>query len=834
MTARFAIFLLALSVMNFVHGQGLDLSGSGWSFQASGDSTWHHCSVPGTNFSALFENHLISNPYQLGLEKSLSWVSEKEWRFKKIFQVDDRMVAMKSLELVCPGLDTYCSILLNGQLLGQTNNAFIPYRFPINSAIKSGLNELIFIFHSAKIITDSLYNLLPDKLPGGPRTTARKPQLHFGWDFAPEFISCGITHMPYLQNGQPIVIDHASVLTLQADEIKALLQLNLHVRSDLKVAREWKFRFSLGEYAEEFVALLEPGQNFYKKEIQFAKPKLWWPNGAGEPYLYPTRLEILDPQDTVVEFSTWHTGIRTIRLLKEVDSLGQSFTFEINGHKLFIKGSNYVPDDAVFTNSNRWKELLTTAKNSHFNMLRVWGGGRYEQDSFYASCDRLGLLVWQDFMFACAMYPGDDAFLSSVYKEANHQVKRLSKHACIALYCGNNENHEGWHRWGWQSDLSGKAKQRLWEDYQRVFDTLLPEAVNFYSFGTAYWPSSPLFGRGDERFKTHGDAHDWGLWHDELPFEALRQRIPRFMSEFGFQSYPAFCTLIKYNSNLDTSSDAIALQPYQKHPRGNHLIQEYLKRDYPAPNNLEQLIYLNQLCQADGISNLLIAHRMARPYCMGSLYWQFNDCWPGISWSGIDFSGHWKALQHAAQNAFRPVLFHGMETANGIDIWASNDYLTPQLFTMELTVQDFAGNTIYFQSFEDTLAANQSKKLHQISLNLDDLDIRTNHYLLIKTILEADTLYQPVYFDRPKNLQLTKSKLAFTQLSSMPEEDVYEIVSDELSKSVFFREQEGVHIFPNYFDIHPGIPQQIHVYKKSKNIHYTLPDALRLNDFIKY
>jgi len=831
MTQVFLSLVIFLTSISMVIGQH-SLSNGGWMFRSSADSAWTPCSIPGNNYSALLENHLIDHPYKNDQVNKLSWVDSLDWYFKKEFILSDSVLDYDHVDLVCPGLDTYCSILLNGQLLGQTNNSFMRYRFSLKSIAKPGVNSLVFIFKSAKIVSDSLYSALPNQLPGGPRTTVRKPQFHFGWDFAPTLISCGITEAPVLETWNQSRIEEAALNTLSVADSNASLQLNLQLVNGLDSIAPCTIRFRIGQATEQFSISLNPGSNHIIKAFTLSNPILWWPNGYGKQHLYDCQVTLLDSLGNERSTKTWKHGIRTIQLIAEPDTLGMRFLFRINGQDLFIKGSNYVPDDAFDTRSQRWVQLLDAAEKSHFNMLRIWGGGQYESDAFYEMCDAKGILIWQDFMFACAMYPGDSGFLASVYQEASQQIARLSKHCCIALYCGNNENNEGWHRWGWQTFMSSSTKDRLWEDYQKVFHQLLPEAVAAFHPTASYWPSSPLYGRGDDRFQTDGDAHDWGLWHDEMPFEKLEQRIPRFMSEFGFQSFPALSTMQQYTPVLPEDGVFKGIGTYQKHPRGNELILKYLKRDYPEPTQMEGLIYLNQVCQAEGISGLIRAHRIARPYCMGSLYWQFNDCWPGISWSGIDYRGHWKALQHAVQRAFRPILFHGTIDAEGIDVFAVNDRLEPQLFSLELTVQDFAGNSIYYQVLEDTLPPNRSKQIHRVPLAIDDLEIGSSHYLLLKTNLETDTFYHAIYFERPKQLALTDPEIIIKKISINDSEDVYELTAAKLARNVYLKETDEYTFSPNYFDLHPGIPVRIQAKKQNKQTQVKVA-AISLFDFLK-
>lgn len=303
-----------------------------------------------------------------------------------------------------------------------------------------------------------------------------------------------------------------------------------------------------------------------------------------------------------------------------------------------MKGANYIPQNSFQSEvtEQHYEQLLNDVVTANMNMLRVWGGGIYENDVFYEKCDEKGLLVWQDFMFACAMYPGDESFLKNVQQEAIDNVKRLRNFTSIALWCGNNEVSEGWHRWGWQEGRSEPEKEEIWNNYLKIFDTILPNTVNKLS-EVPYWETSPKFGRGDIRYITEGNAHDWWVWHDGYPFESLEKNVPRFMSEFGFQAFPSYETIKFINDNDSIDINSPAIKTHQKHQIGFERIKEYMEHDFPVPDNDEDYVYISQLLQAYGIGKGIEAHRRSRPYNMGSLYWQLNDCWPAVSWSSIDF-----------------------------------------------------------------------------------------------------------------------------------------------------------------------------------------------------
>lgn len=795
--------------MHIAFSQTMQLTSDHWWIRNADSSDWLPCELPANQFSALFHNQAILDPYFGDHEKKLAILAAGNWEFKKEFSADSGFLSHNCIELTCDGIDTYCAVYLNGVWLGNTTNAFVTYRFPVKHVLKPGSNELMFSFRSAKNMADSLFKQQKHPLPGESRVFVRKPQFHFGWDFGPEFVSSGIHRAPVLRAWNDLRIEQTSLHTLHIYNELATLRLQTIIQNNDSAAREIILNCKIGDREFSFTSLVSPGSRQVNHLVEFDQPDLWWPRGSGDPYLYECRLTLQDQSGALKDEKKWKTGIRTAKLISESDERGHVFYFEINGEKIFCKGSNYIPPDILFDPAKKIKSLLRVAVESHFNMLRIWGGGRYESEEFYEICDSLGIMIWQDFMFACAMYPGDSAYLENVRTEVAQQVQRISKHPCLVLFCGNNENNEGWHRWGWQDGLDEKTKNAWWTDYENLFRKLLPEIVQSWAPEISYWESSPLFGRGDKRFMTHGDAHDWGLWHDEMPFEDLENRVPRFMSEFGFQSLPGLSTIRQFANESDLDPESAALTNHQKHPRGNKLIKNYLARDYPEPKDFESLIYLNQLCQARGISKIIHAHRRSMPYCMGSLYWQFNDCWPGISWSGVDYFGKWKALQHAVKSAFAPVLFTAREVGEGIEIRGINDTRKFQCFQLELTVQDFSGNPLYYQSLEDTIPANTSRHLHQITLNLDELDLRQTHYLLLKWIVEEDTVYSSFFFEKPKNLLWLAPNIRIEKVSEQGLDETFQILSDNFVGGLYLKESIDFSYFPNFIDLHPGIPVQV-------------------------
>ncbi|UUZ86276.1 hypothetical protein LJK88_24420 [Paenibacillus sp. P26] len=414
---------------------------------------------------------------------------------------------------------------------------------------------------------------------------------------------------------------------------------------------------------------LAQGMNRVELEVRVEQPKLWWCRGLGNPYLYTFQAQPLD-RDRIVAEKSVRTGLRSMKLVRQQDVEGTSFYIELNGLPVFAKGANHIPNDSFITEVTyeRYKHEVGAAVESNMNMLRVWGGGIYEQDAFYELCDEYGSLVWQDFMFACSMYPGDEAFLANVRAEAEENVKRLRNHPCIALWCGNNEIDTAWSHydeqagWGWKQQYTADLRERIWADYEAVFHRILPEAVEEYAPGTAYWPSSPMTGLTGDRTQhahsstTSGDIHYWGVWHAVEPFEKYNVHIGRFMSEYGFQSFPEYRSVRAYAEEKDLALESEVMLAHQKNGRGNQLIKQYMDMYLPGPKDFPSFLYLSQVLQAEAMKTAIEAHRRRKPFCMGSLYWQMNDCWPVASWAGMDYYGRWKALQYYAKRSFSDIL----------------------------------------------------------------------------------------------------------------------------------------------------------------------------------
>ena len=520
-------------------------------------------------------------------------------------------------------------------------------------------------------------------------------------------------------------------------------------------------------------------------------------------------------------------GIRSIELVTEKDSIGESFYFKLNGKPVYMKGSNYVPQQMFQpkVNRNKYEKLIADVAEANMNMLRVWGGGIYEGGYFYQLCDENGILVWQDFMFACAMYPGDAEFLENAKQEAIENIKRLRNHPSIALWCGNNENNEGWQRWGWQDDKTEAQKQEIWENYYALFNHILPRVVDSLSPKISYWESSPKYGRGDKRHQFEGDAHDWWVWHDGYPFEHFEGEVPRFMSEFGFQSFPNVETL-KYATGRDSLelNDPLFTN-HQKHSRGFQIIEDYMARDFPVPQNAHDYVYMSQLLQAYGITKGIHAQRRAKPYNMGTLYWQLNDCWPAVSWSSIDYMGNWKALHYSAKNAFDNILISAEEKNDTLNIFVVNDTFENVKDSFTITLMSFNGKISYENEFQIESPANSSKMVYQLPLK----NIKFDKENSVALLYYAEKMNHH-YFVKPKDLKL-QNENPYVVIVRSEGGFLITLTTGTLQKDVFLETDIKGVWSDNFFDILPSQTLPILFYTESK-----IPPKLTvktLNQFIK-
>ena len=767
---------------------------SNWQFKGIDTLDWKSATVPGNIYTDLIAHQIIENPFIKNNEEKVQWISNKNWEYKTTFLLSDAILKKENIALNFEGLDTYAKIYINGNYQLDTDNAFQKYSIPLKGIPLNKSNELRIVFQHSKSFENSAKQNSKYKLPEGNRVYTRKAQFQYGWDWGPKLNTSGIWKNISINAWDGMRFENIFIKQEEISTTKARLSVEIIIESTSNKNASLFTKINREVIATNIA--LKKGKHTYKVPVEITNPKLWWTHNLGKPYLYTFNFQLI-ADGKIKDEKSVKKGIRTIKLITKKDSIGASFYFELNGKPVYVKGANYVPQNS-FQNkvtSVHYEKLLSDVVNSNMNMLRIWGGGIYENDIFYDLCDAKGILVWQDFMFACAMYPGDIEFLANIKQEAKQQVKRLRNHASIALWCGNNESSEGWKRWGWQNNRTEKEKKEIWTDYLTVFDSILPNVVAQFST-TDYWETSPKYGRGNPKYKTEGDAHDWWVWHDGYPFEHFEDNVPRFMSEFGFQSFPSYETLKYINQNDAINLKTAAIKSHQKHVKGFQLIAEYMARDYITPANDEDYVYVSQLLQAKGIVMGIEAHRRAKPYNMGTLYWQLNDCWPAISWSSIDYLGNWKALQYKAKNAFENILISSFIENNRIKTFVINDTFDIVYGNLKLKIIDFYGKEIWSDAKEIEVLGNSSKQFYNTSL--DKID--KNSSLLVAEF-NGEKSY--LYLSKPKNLKLPKGVI---QKNISKKENGFSITlkSTVLQKDLFLFTNVKGHFSDNFFDLMPN------------------------------
>lgn len=632
----------------------INLNGE-WEFYHNKTKQWYSATVPGVIHTDLLANQLINDPYWETNEQKLQWVENIDWKYRKTFEISSEQIQDEHIEIVFDGLDTYADVKLNGELIISSNNMFRKWKADIKSLLKIGKNELEVQFYSPINFNKDKYNRYPYKLPSGcetkePRVSSftRKAAYHFGWDWGPRFVTCGIWRPIKINAWNDARVTDLYCRTTSITENEAKITVEIDVESTPKDKT-----YSLKLNGQSVPNEINSGINTIEMIIE--NPKLWWCNGLGEAYLYNLKVEIFD-NDEMVSGKEIKYGIRTIELVNEKDSIGTAFYFKLNGKPIFMKGANYIPQDMFLprVSNQQYERLLSDVQNANMNMLRVWGGGIYENDNFYDLCDEKGILVWQDFMFAGSMYPVDSTFLDNVEQEVKQNIIRLRNHPCVALWCGNNEIEVAWENWGWQKqyNYSPNDSSEIWNGYTSVFHDMIPTLCNDLDPSRAYTPSSPSSNWGTPENFNHGSMHYWGVWHGKEPFENFEKNVGRFMVEYGFQSFPNMETIKTFASDSNLNLESETMKNRQKSYIGNGLILKHIEQYYNTPKSFEEFVLLSQKTQAKGMQMAIRSHINKQPHCMGSLFWQLNDCWPGPSWSVIDYYGRKKTAYDVVKEKF--------------------------------------------------------------------------------------------------------------------------------------------------------------------------------------
>ncbi|MDD2437781.1 MAG: glycoside hydrolase family 2 protein [Massilibacteroides sp.] len=812
----------------------------GWTFKQERGNNWYPATVPGVVHTDLMDNKIIEDPFSRLNERGVQWVDKEDWIYKTQLNILPELFGKDNIELYFKGLDTYADVYLNDSCILRADNMFREWRIEVKGLLKKSDNELRVYFHSPLKIDIPKFDELNyvneagnDQSQNGGvfdkkvSVFVRKAGYHYGWDWGPRLVTSGIWRPVYLEGWNNARIDNVHYIQEQVSAKQANIKVHAEIRSDMAGEAVWTIHAEGLKNDWTKKIFLVKGINPIETDIVINKPKLWWSNGLGEPHLYAftTTLAFNGKE---ADNQTTNIGVRELKVIREKDKFGHTFYFRLNGVNVFAKGANYIPQDNFLprVTPERYERTILDAVYANMNMLRVWGGGIYEEDLFYDLCDKYGILIWQDFMFACSTYPMNPDMLENIRQEAKDNIIRLRNHPCLAIWCGNNENHTAWFNWGWIPKFQELGVLDVMrKDYKDVFHGLLPEAVSKYDETAFYWPSSPYGGNpdakcesGKENWNPDGDGHYWGVWHGKDSIANYNKIRARFFSEYGFQSFPEYQSVLKYAP--EKRDHDIFSEVMMAHQRGgshaNGLIEWYLLNEYQKPKDFQNFLYMGQLLQGDAIKTAIEAHRRDMPYCMGSLYWQHNDCWPVASWSSRDYYGRWKAQHYFAKKAFASLLVSPLAEDGKLNVYIVSDQLKSVKGKLDIRVMDLKGNIVAEKQVQVTLPANTSRV--QFSESIDKLlgNKKTNEVVVNVRFFpeKGDIIANNYFLTRYKEIDFPKTTIKTTSIAVGNGYDVT-VESDVFARGVFLS-IEGIDNFfsDNYFDLLPGEPVTIHVTTK--------------------
>lgn len=814
----FPFLLIAQNTVNIQLNEG-------WQFSATSEDKWYEATVPGSVQYDLIRHKVLPDPYYGANETKVQWPEKKDWDFKKNFTVTADQLSFDDAVITFEGLDTHADVYLNGSRILQTQNMFIGHKVSVGNIIKEGENTLYIRFYSP------ITRMMPARLSNGYEFPAdndhseeklsiysRKAPYHFGWDWGIRLVQMGIWKPVSITYYNDARIDDYFVNQISVSKELVEIENNIEAYSLNDQNATININAKLNDKVVATVQKdmqLKKGNNIIKLPMSISNPELWMPAGWGNQTLYEFETTIIS-DNKIADLKSEKIGLRTVSLVYEPDEHGNSFYFEVNGIPLFAKGTNYIPGEIMthLQDSAYYSRLFDNITAANMNMVRIWGGGIYENDEFYRLADENGILVWQDFIFGCTPYPSDDAFLENVKEEAIYNIKRLRNHASLAMWCGNNEVEESIKYWGLDKRVPAYAMEVFKKGYDKTFRELLPSILKEHDPQKSYIHGSPLIANwGRPELFSNGDSHDWGLWHGRMPFEALAERIPRFASEFGFQSFPEMKTIRTFAEDKDMDITSEVMKIHQKSGIGNEVIKTYMDMYYHAPKNFEDFVYLGLVMQGNGMQEGIEAHRRNRPYCMGTLYWQLNDDWPVVSWSSIDYYNNWKAQHYKVRDVFAPIALGAEEKEGKLNLYVMSDLLTNNdNLRLNVKVIDFNGKVI--KTFTETVSAKANSSLIVKSYEVSEmLTEDQKHNSLVHATLRDKKgkviALKNYYFYWPNKLNLPETKIK-KSVSYANGAYTIKLSSSKLAKDVFIEIPVlGAKFTDNYFDLLPGVEKTV-------------------------
>lgn len=806
----------------------------GWKFRQARLTNWYPATVPGVVHTDLLQNKIIEDPFFRLNERGLQWIDKEDWVYETCFTLAADMMRKENMELVFEGLDTYADVYLNDECILKADNMFRRWSIPVRQYIREENNILKVYFHSPVKIDVPKWDALPYQYPASNDQSengglfnkkisifARKAGYHYGWDWGPRLVTSGIWRPVYIRAWSDLRINDVFIEQKEVGAGRAVIagHVELDADKDMDGVLVTITDEATGRVLGEWQADLKRGTNRVTVDFVLHKPKLWWSNGLGEPFLYRFRTDIIAGGE-LLDSKTERVGIRSLKVVHQPDKDGHTFYIELNGRPVFAKGANYIPLDNFLprVTPENYKRTILDAAGVNMNMLRVWGGGIYENDVFYDLCDEHGIMIWQDFMFACSMYPAEGALLDNIHQEAVDNVKRLRNHACIALWCGNNECQDAWLGWGWKCEIERQNKEyadKIWAQYRQQYHVTLPGVVREYAPGTFYWPSSPFAFEGEMSGTTDGDRHYWSVWHGKAPISDYDSEKSRFFSEYGFQSFPEFESVKRYApypEDWDIRSEVM-----MSHQRGgdhaNGLIETYLLNEYKKPRDFRAFLYMNHVLQGDAIKTAIESHRRQMPYNMGTLFWQHNDCWPVASWASRDYYGRWKAQHYYVRKAYDDILISSVVEGDDLKVYAVSDRLENTSGRLQLQVCQFDGTVVHHWGKSVGISGNDSRVCFSAPLaKLLEGANRGTVYVRVDYTDKSGRVYHNNYcLGKQKDMDYPKVDLQ-TEVRSI--EGGYEVTvsADKFARAVCLSVADNESVYSdNYFDVQPKSSVQVQV-----------------------
>jgi beta-mannosidase len=796
-----------------------------WKMRKFPGSRFFPAKVPGSVYNDLLANKQMEDPFYRDNEDKAFALMESDYEYSAEFSVSQKMLNMDKVLLRCEGLDTIADVILNNKTIAHTKNMHRIWEFDVSGILKTEKNKLMIIFHSPVKYVQEAYKKLSldgsaECLNGFPHL--RKAHCMFGWDWGPRLPDAGIWRDISLAGFRMARIDNVYITQIHKKEtveldvsviIDSASEIPKSTRRSGAAGYSWKIIIT--DPKGKSISFIKSPNDKSSKRIVIDTPELWWPNGYGAQALYTVEVILLSPKGAELDSWERRIGLRTMTVRRQKDKWGESFAVQVNGIEIFAMGADYIPEDNILgrVNAKRTRKLLEQCKGANFNSIRVWGGGYYPDDYFYDICDELGLVVWQDFMFACAVYDLNDEFDQNVRAELADNIKRIRHHACLGLWCGNNEMEWFVDQMRWVGNLKQKA------DYIKMYEYVFPQVLKEHDPNTFYWPASPSSGGNFDvpNDPNRGDVHYWEIWHGDKPFSEYRKFFFRYVSEFGFQSFPSVKTIESFTLPEDRNIFSYVMERHQRNNSANGKIMNYMYQTFLYPNNFDTLVYASQLLQAEAVKYGVEHFRRNRGRCMGAVYWQLNDCWPVASWASIDYFFRWKALHYYAKRFFQPLMIscheEGLLTQNpnanhqpqikaaiekSFRLSVANETTGEKKVTVKWEVRDKKAGVLKEKTIPVKVPALSSLWLDKVLVP----EIKINDEYLSYHLYDGKTLVSEgtVIFSLPKYFHWEDPKLRYTVNG-----DTITVKAAAYAKSVEIQNRnQDIVLSDNYFDMNAG------------------------------